>query len=439
MERIEPRTASGFRDYGPQEAQARARMLNTLKTVFEHHGFAPLDTPAMEHLDVLTGGDPNFSKQLYHASLTEDDQPLGMRFDLTVPMARYVAAHASELSFPFSRYQIGPVWRGEHAQAGRYREFMQCDADIVGSTGTLADAQIIALAYRAFEALGLGAHVVLRVSDRMLLAGLAEYLDYKSDLTVHVVRSIDKLEKQGWEVVARELGEHGLDVQQIDGIQELLSIESSTAEQRIEQASTLLTGATISLSALGRLREITAHLDAFGVPRSAWTLDFSIARGLGYYTGMVFETMLTTLPSIGSIASGGRYDDLVSRFAPLELSGVGLSVGVDRLLAALQEVGATQTTQEARLVAVLNFDPQSQPYVLSIAQELRQAGIPCALYTGTDMSLKSQLSWAIKRNATHAVIAGSTEMTAGIVQLKNLLDRTQEECTVAQVLAKLAN
>jgi histidyl-tRNA synthetase len=433
MERIEPRTPSGFRDYGPQEAQARARILDTIRDVFQQHGFAPLDTPAMEHLEVLTGGDANFSKQLYRATLTEGDQPLGMRFDLTVPMARYVAAHASELSFPFSRYQIGSVWRGEHAQAGRYREFTQCDADIVGSTGALADAQVIALAYRAFEALGLGQQILLRISDRMLLAGLAEYLDYNPALTVHVVRSIDKLEKQGWDVVARELAEHGLDAQQVDGIQELLMLEASSPEDRITQAAPLLAGATTSLAALDRLTQITAYLDALGIPRSAWTLDFSIARGLGYYTGMVFETTLTSLPQIGSIASGGRYDDLVSRFAPLELSGVGMSIGVDRLLAALQEIGNSQVTIPQCLIALLNFDAACQLYVLDIAEQLRKANIPTALYAGTDSSLKSQLAWAIKRNATHAIIAGSTEMASGIVQIKNLISRDQTEVPVKEL------
>jgi len=437
-ERINSQTPSGFRDSLPADAVMRQDMMDRIAAVFARAGFSPIDTPALERPEVLTGGDEGFSKNIYRARITEDDEPLALRFDLTVPLARYVAAHADELQFPFLRYHIGKVWRGEHAQAGRYREFVQCDADIVGSGSMVADAQTIALVYAVFSELGLAEHVRLRISNRKILNGLAEFLQFDAQRTPQVLRAIDKLDKQQWPAVAAELADKvGLDAQQIDAIQEFLDLTGDTPEALLDAADSLLQFGSQSQRGIAELRELIGHLDALQVPRSVWTLDLSVARGLGYYTGTVFETTLSALPQFGSVCSGGRYDDLVSRFSPMQLSGVGLSVGIDRLIAALDELGLSRPTAAPARVAVLDFDPASRPTVLGIAADLRAAGISTSLYLGHEENLKGQLSWAVKGSFPYVVIVGASERERGVAQLKNMSERTQEEVPLAELAAHI--
>lgn len=438
MDRIDPRPPSGFRDSLPQDAAARQAMMDTLKQAFERFGFSPLDTPALERAEVLTGGDPAFSKQLYRARITEDDEPLALRFDLTVPLARFVAAHADTLTFPFARYHIGNVWRGEHAQAGRYRQFIQCDADIVGGRAPVADAQILALAHTAFADLGLGGKITLRISDRRILGGLAEFLEFDSALTPAVLRAVDKREKAGWDAVAAELREKaGLDDQQTDAIQELLDLRADSPELLLDQAHAMLAHSPQAHAGVENLRQLIAALDALRVPRDAWMLDLSIARGLGYYTGMVFETALAGMERFGSVCSGGRYDDLVARFSPLKLSGVGMSIGLDRLMAALDELGTVRPAPASARIALLDFEPSCRTAILGLAASLRTAGVPTALYLGPEETLKGQLSWAVKAGFPFVAIMGASELAKGVVQFKDLAARTQEEVALADLPGKL--
>lgn len=439
MSKIDPQPASGFRDYLPEDTIARQLIFDRMREIFERYGFATIDTPSLERLEVLTGGDEHFGKQLYHARITDDDEPLGLRFDLTVPLARYVAAHADKLQLPFMRYHIGKVWRGEHAQAGRYREFVQCDADIIGSRDMLADAQIIAVAYTLFKGLDLEQSIRIRISNRKLLDGLADFLQFDTTKTPAVLRAIDKLDKQEWSNVAAELREKvGLDDQQIDGIQEFLELESTTPEGLLERADEMLKFAQGSHPGIIELRALVNHLDALGVPRSAWELDFSIARGLGYYTGTVFETSLSNAPQYGSVCSGGRYDNLVSRFAPMQLSGVGLSVGVDRLFAALDELGLLRRHPTYTKVLLLNFDPQCQADILDLAARLRQDSINTQVYLGHEDTLKGQLSWAVKSQIPYVIIMGKQEKEKGVIQLKDMVARTQEEIPLTKLTERLA-
>jgi histidyl-tRNA synthetase len=438
MSKIDPQPASGFRDYLPADAIARQAMFDRIRHIFERYGFSPIDTPALERLDVLTGGDPEFKKQLYQARITEDDEPLGLRFDLTVPLARYIAAHADKLQMPFMRYHIGSAWRGEHAQAGRYREFTQCDADIVGSRSMLADAQIISMVYTVFRGLNLEDTIRIRLSNRKILNGLAEFLQFDAGKTPAVLRAIDKLDKQEWSAVASELKDKvGLDSEQIDGIQEFLDLKADTAEGTLDQVGKMLEFATTSHAGIEELRQMIGHLDALGIPRSAWELDLSITRGLGYYTGTVFETRLTNAPQYGSVCSGGRYDDLVSRFAPMELSGVGLSVGIDRLFAALDELGLVPVAPTRTKVLLLNFDPAGQTNILELAAQLRQESINTQVYMGHEENLKGQLAWAVKSQIPYVIIMGASEREKGVAQLKDMNARTQEEVALADLPHKL--
>lgn len=438
-DRINPQPASGFRDSLPADTVMRQDMTERIAAVFERAGFAPIDTPALERPEVLVGLEEEFNKNIYRARITEDDEPLALRFDLTVPLARYVAAHADDLQFPFHRYHIGKVWRGEHAQTGRYREFVQCDADIVGSTSPVADAQIIALIHAVFAELGLAEHVRIRLSNRKILNGLAEFLAFDAERTPQVLRAIDKLDRSEWPAVAAELADKvGLDSQQIDAIQEFIDLKGDTAEALLDNAASLLKFGTASQDGIRELRELVGHLDALRIPRSAWYTDLSVARGLGYYTGTVFETTLTGAPQYGSVCSGGRYDNLVSRFSPLQLPGVGLSVGIDRLLAALDELGVADRRPTATKVAVLDFDAPSQPTVLGVVADLRAAGVNTALYIGHDNNLKGQLTWAVKGGFPYVVIIGAAEREKGVAQLKDMAARTQEELPLADLLKRLS-
>lgn len=438
MTKIDPQPASGFRDYLPQDTIARQAMFDTIRDTFETFGFGPIDTPSMERIDVLTGGDSEFSKQLYRARITEQDEPLGMRFDLTVPLARYIAAHADKIQFPLMRYHMGKVWRGEHTQAGRYREFVQCDADIVGSKGMLADAQIIAVAYATFRDLGLADGIRIRISNRKLLGGLADFLQFDPAKMPGVLRAIDKLDKNEWQAVAAELRDKvGLDDQQIDGIQEILDLKTEHPEELLDQVHTVMQFGEVSHPGIEELRELIAHLDALQVPRSAWQIDLSIARGLGYYTGTVFEITLANAPQYGSVCSGGRYDDLVARFAPMQLSGVGLSIGVDRLFAALDELGLIRQWPTHTRLLLLNFDPACQSDVLALAARIRAEGINTQVYLGQEETLKAQLSWAVKSQIPYVGIMGKTEKEKGVVQLKDMAARTQTEVTLEKVASML--
>ena len=408
--RIDLQPSSGLRDYLPPDAMSRQAMMNAIASVFERSGFLTIDTPSMEKMDVLTGGDPEFKKQIYQARITENDEPLGLRFDLTVPLARYVAAHADKLQLPLSRYHIGKVWRGEHAQAGRYREFVQCDADIVGGRPGLSDAQILAVGHAVFTELGLADSMTIRISNRKILNGLAGFLAFDESKTPAVLRAIDKLDKQDWSAVAGELSNKvGLDDEQIDGIQEFLALKADSPEALLASADSLMRFGSVSHQGLAELKELIGYLDAFGLPRGSWQLDLSIARGLGYYTGTVFEVSLNNARQYGSVCSGGRYDDLVSRFAPMNLSGVGLSVGIDRLLAALDELGLSHPVASVAKLAVLDFDPECRPDVLALVSRLRQAGIRTALYLGNDDNLKGQLAWAVKSAFPYVAIMGKNE------------------------------
>lgn len=437
-DRIDPQPPSGFRDSLPGSAHARQQMMRRIAGVFERFGFSPIDTPSLERLEVLTGGDPEFKKHIYQARITDDDEPLGLRFDLTVPLARYVSAHANDLVFPLAAYHIGNVWRGEHTQAGRFRQFVQCDADLVGATSPVADAQIIALAQATFTELGLGEKISFRISNRRILNGLAGFLQFDESKTPAVMRAIDKMDRHGWAVVAKELEELGLDSRQVDGIQEFLDLKSDSPEGLLDAAHNMLQFAENPNTGIENLRHIIKHMDALGIPRSAWQIDLAIARGLGYYTGTVFETQLAGSEQYGSVCSGGRYDNLVERFAPMHLPGVGMSIGFDRLFAALDELGLILPAPASAKIAVLDFDEASRPTVLKLASDLRSADVAVALYSGNDDSLKGQLGWALKAGIPFVAIMGATECEKGVVQLKDLTNHTQEEIPLPELASVLA-
>lgn len=430
---INPELASGFRDYLPEDMIPRQRMFDTIREVFERFGFVPLDTPGIEREEILTGGDPNFRMQIFKAGLKGGDEGLALRFDLTVPLARVMSLHSSRIERPFKRYQVGKVWRGEKAQAGRFREFVQFDADIVGSERTSADAEIIALMYETMIALGIEKFLI-RINNRKILNGLSEFLGYDNALTPEVLRIIDKLDKLGWENISGELAEQAkLGDGALSKLEEFLKLRSVSSEEMIEKLQKLMGKSQEAMVGINELQEITLHLKALGVPQNIWQIDLSVARGLGYYTGPVFETVLSDLPSIGSVFSGGRYDDLVSRFGRQDIPATGASVGVDRLFAAMEELKLLKKEKTITKVIVLNFEKDSESYCQEIVTNLRKNKIPSELYLGKEVTLVAQLSHAIKQKVPIVIIAGGVEKEGRTAKVKNIEKRKQDDVSFEQI------
>lgn len=436
MKKISTKPASGFRDYLPNEMMPRQKMLDTVRTVFERFGFAPIDTPAIEREEVLTGGDPNFKKEIFRTNKEKGDSPLALRFDLTVPLARVMAEHKSDIKKPFKRYHIGKVWRGERPQAGRYREFMQCDADIVGSSSMMADAEIIALIDTVLQSLGISKFTI-RINNRKILEGLIEHLKVPKKKTSAVLRSVDKLEKQGRAAVMKELLKEGLEKEQAEKIVSFLEFRGKTAEDTLAFAEKTL--GPKAREGVGELSEITKHLAALDVPRERWKIDLSIARGLGYYTGSVFEAVLDDAREFGSVFGGGRYDGLVGKFSNDAVPAVGASAGIDRLFAALETSGGVTKEGGAAKVLVLNFDPSAGEYVQRVASVLRANEVSTELYLGNEATLKGQLAYALQKEIPVVVIAGGEEMEKNVVQVKDLKERKQEEVSFGEIVFSVKN
>jgi len=445
--KIVPQLAAGFRDYLPEDMIPRQQMFDTIRKVFERFGFVPLSTPALELETILTGGDPNFKMNIFKTNIQVGWDVLALRFDLTVPLARVIAQYQNEIKKPFKRYQVGPVWRAEKPQAGRFREFIQFDADIVGSSSMMADAEIIALMYAVMTALGVE-NFRIRVNDRKILNGLAEYAGYPSEKNVDVLRIIDKLDKQGWDAVRKELintailkgenrGGPGLSSEQADAIKRFLDLRGNTQEEALSEVSKLMENSASAKEGIKELSEILMNVRALGVPDDVWMFDLSVARGLGYYTGPVFETMLLDLPEFGSVLSGGRYDELVKKLCGVAAPATGASVGVDRLFAALEKLGKLKKEKTVTQIMVLNFDAKAEKYVQEIATTLRDANIPTEVYLGNESKLRDQLGFAATSEIPVVIIAGGDEAQKGIAQVKNMKEGEQETVDKSEIIAKV--
>ncbi|MGI8979047.1 MAG: histidine--tRNA ligase [Pirellulaceae bacterium] len=438
---IDPRTLSGFRDYLPEAMIPRERLIATAQRVYRSFGFSPIDTPALEYLEILTGkGSEETDRQMYHFA-DQGGRMVGMRFDLTVPLARFVAQHANDLGLPFKRYHIATVWRGERAQRGRYREFMQCDFDTIGTKHVAADIETALVIHELLTAIGgsFGGEsgkklsFTIRVNNRMVLSGLLAKLGL-ADKSVPILRSLDKFGKIGREKVAEEMaataGTTEEQAQQVLSLAEL----SGTNDEVLSQVERLVAGNPTGEEGVQRLREILSGAQAGGVPADALQVDVSIARGLDYYTGAVFETFLTDLPTIGSICSGGRYDNLASLFTKQELPGIGASLGLDRLLAALEELGLVEKVRTPAPVLVIYFDKDQLSAYLKIAQAVRAAGIGAELFP-EPKKIGQQLQYADRRGFRIALIAGERELAAGTCQVKDLASKTSAEVPLAEIPA----
>lgn len=426
--RIEPRTLSGFRDYLPEAMIPRERLIATAQKVYRSYGFSPIDTPALEYLEILTGkGSEETDRQMYHFA-DHGGRNVGMRFDLTVPLARFAAQHVDQLGLPFKRYHIGMVWRGERAQRGRYREFMQCDFDTIGTKSVCADIETALVIHDLLRAIGFEKFTI-RMNNRMVLTGLLTKLDLVEKSTA-ILRALDKLPKIGREKVAEEMvTAAGTSPEQAEQVLRLAEL-SGTSDEVLSQLDGLVSGSELGEAGVQRLREILRGAASGGVPEGKLQLDVSIARGLDYYTGAIFETFLGDLPTIGSVCSGGRYDNLAALFTKQELPGIGASLGLDRLLAAMEELKMIPQVRTPAPVFIAYFDKDQLPRYLEIASSLRSAGIGTELYP-EPKKLGQQLQYADRRGFRLALIAGSRELEAGICQIKDLQAGTSQDCPIA--------
>ncbi|MDD6130702.1 MAG: histidine--tRNA ligase [Prevotellaceae bacterium] len=446
-----PSIPKGTRDFGPQEMARRNYIFNTIREVYKLYGFQQIETPAMENLSVLMGkygeeGDKLLFKILNSGDFLRDVPAgglqegatgrlaaqlceKGLRYDLTVPFARYVVQHREELSLPFRRYQIQPVWRADRPQKGRYREFYQCDADVVGSDSLLNEVELIHIMDTVFGRLGI--RVCIKVNNRKILSGIAELIG-AADKIMDITVAIDKLDKIGLEGVNEELRQDGLTEQQIARLQPIIAMEGSN-EQKIATMREALAQSEVGQKGLDEVAFVLARV---GDVASQVQLDLTLARGLDYYTGCIFEVKALDV-QIGSITGGGRYDNLTGIFGMPGLSGVGISFGADRIYDVMGQLNLyPEALATSTQLLFLNFGTQEADYCLPLLQQVRQAGVSAEIYPDA-AKLKKQMQYANARMVPYVAMAGEDEVKAGEITLKNMITGQQERVKPAELIKKL--
>ena len=436
MERTEPKTLPGFMELLPGEQVLFNQMKETIQKTYEKFGFLPIDTPVIESTEVLlakAGGETE--KQLY--SFTKGDSNLTLRFDLTVPLAKYVAMHSNELSFPFRRYQIGKVYRGERAQRGRYREFYQCDIDVIGDgeLNIINDAEVPSIMYEIFRKLGLD-DFTIKINNRKILNGLFESINAKEN-AIDIMRIIDKIEKIGEEKVITELRELQIPEENIQKIVTFIQIEGTT-DEKLQALENLNIENEIYCEGITELKEVIKYIRLFNVPEKYFTVDVKIARGLDYYTGTVYETFLNEHKSVGSICSGGRYNNLSEYYTDKKLPGVGMSIGLTRLFYILNEMNLIKTEKKSiSEILIISMIPDLKP-AIETANKLRQAGINTEIYFD-DKKIKAKFKYADKLKIPYVIVIGEEEIETGELTLKNMETGEQKREKIEEVIGKLMN
>lgn len=426
---IKPRLSKGLRDLLPDTMLARQHLIDTVRKIYESYGFAPLDTPAIEYLDVLSGSAGQEAQQSIFRVSNPEDEELGLRFDLTVPLSRVVSQYP-EVTLPFKRYQVAQVWRADKPHPGRYRQFTQFDLDAVGAPCGTADTEIIAAICDSLSAIDVGPYQV-RFSSREILNLLLQHASISAERAEDVFRVLDKLEKIGIEKVKLELTHGyrdesgdtipgvGLGDDQVAAIEQFLAITGADRGDVLQQLRSLLRNVENSTEQLDVIESISSDLDALGYGSDRVALDASIARGLAYYTGPVFEAVLLDAPQFGSVFGGGRYDNLVARFGGPSIPATGASLGVDRILAAMEHLGKVRSAKTPADVLVTVMDSALRQDCLQLAFALRRAGIRTELHVGSGR-LGKQLKRADKLGIPYAILMGSNEAERGVVTLKQM-------------------
>ena len=448
-----PSIPKGTRDFSPMEMSRRNYIFECIKNVFQLYGFQPIETPAMENLSTLMGkygeeGDKLLFKILNSGDfigsvndeiikeknsirLTNLISEKGLRYDLTVPFARYVVQHRNDISFPFKRYQIQPVWRADRPQKGRYREFYQCDADVVGSNSLLNELELVQIIDDIFKKLNI--RVILKINNRKVLAGIAEVIG-ETDRIIDITVAIDKLDKIGREAVVAELLEKGIPAEAVEKLQPVFELEGNP-EEKLNQLEQVIKKSTVGNNGIEELRELFGYINKCRLSLDV-DLDLTLARGLNYYTGAIFEVKAKDV-QIGSISGGGRYDDLTGIFGMPDISGIGISFGADRIYDVMEQMDlfpkeAIATTK----VLFLNFGNKEIEWCIPIVKQLRDAGIATEIYPD-EAKIKKQMTWADQKKIEWVVIVGEEEMQQGKLALKNMISGNQELLPVAELIGRL--
>lgn len=430
---VEPRTIPGFMELLPHEQIAFNHIKDVIKKNYEKSGFLPIDTPVIEFSNVLlakAGGETE--KQIYR--FNKGDTDLSLRFDLTVPLAKYVAKNYNELVFPFRRYQIGKVYRGEKVQRGRYREFYQCDIDIIGD-GELSvanDAEIASVIYNIFSELNFGKFTI-RLNNRKLLAGLFEYLGLQ-EKSQDILRIVDKIDKVGKNIVLEMLVDAGISAEDSEKILDFIT----TKENVFEYLKSLEIKNEAFIQGVSELELVTKYMEAFGIPKEYYVVDLSIARGLDYYTGTIYETVVDEYPEIGSVCSGGRYDNLAEFYTNKKLPGVGISIGLTRLFYVLNEYKLLKEDNK-KSISEFAIIPMIEDlsYPIEIASLLRNYGVCAEIYL-ENKNIKKKMTYVNKLNVPYAIIIGEEEMNERMVSVKNMETGIQEKITVEEFTNKIS-
>ena len=434
--RVEPRTLSGFMELLPQDQIKFNQMLETIRKTYELYGFLPQETPIIESSEVLlakAGGETE--KQIY--SFKKGDKDLSLRFDLTVPLAKYVAQYYNELTFPYRRYQIGKVFRGERAQKGRYREFYQCDIDIIGDgkLSIINDAEIPSIIYTTFKNLGFS-NFVIKINNRKILNGLFDELEISEKMT-DILIIIDKLEKIGAQAVKEELLKIDVIEEKIEKIEEFLNISGNT-DEKIQKLKDLNFASEIYQNGIEELEEVIRYVRLFNIPEENFVIDLTIARGLDYYTGTVYETNLKGYESIGSVCSGGRYENLAGYYTKKNLPGVGISIGLTRLFYNLKELGLLKTDKKSISKVDIITMGIGVENAVEISNLLREKNIPNEIYK-EDSKTKAKFSYANNLEIPYVIVIGEDEKEKGVYTLKDMTTGEQETLTKEEVLEKIKN
>lgn len=434
--KVVPRTLSGFMELQPMEQVLFNQMREKIQKSYERFGFLPLDTPVLELSEVLlakAGGETE--KQIYR--FTKGNTDLAMRFDLTVPLAKYVAQNYGQLQFPFRRYQIGKVYRGERPQKGRFREFYQADIDIIGDgeLSLLNDAEIPSIIYTTFKELGFD-NFTIRINNRKILNGFFAGLEL-TELSTDIMRCIDKLEKVGAENVKGELLCIGVAENAVNKILDFISIDGDS-DAKITALERLSVSNEVFEEGLAELKEVVKNIRLFGVPESNFTVDLTIARGLDYYTGTVYETFLNDYKQIGSVCSGGRYDNLAEYYTDKPLPGVGISIGLTRLFYQLNELNSVKVEKESISDILVISTSEDISACLPVASEFRKAGINAEVYMN-NKKIKAKFKYADKLKIPYIAILGEDEVTNGAVSMKNLSTGEQTTLSVSEAVELLKN
>lgn len=456
MAQIKPSLAKGTRDFSPKVMEKRNHIFNTIRTVFQKYGFEEIQTPSFENLNTLTGKYGDEGDQLIFKILNSGDfkrkvstedyaditsQQLipkisdkALRYDLTVPFARYVVMHQNELTFPFKRYQIQPVWRADRPQKGRYREFFQCDADVVGTNSLLNEAEFVVIYKEVLLQLGL-TDFSIKFNNRKILSGIAEMLG-REDLIIPMTVAIDKIDKIGVDGVEKELMERGFSNEQIEQLRPIFTL-SGTNETKLTTLKTLLANSEIGLSGIDEIQKVISYLSQLNPEAlNYFEVDITLARGLNYYTGSIIEVK-TNEVAMGSIGGGGRYDDLTGMFGLKGISGVGISFGADRIYDVLEELSLFPSTSTINTqILITNFDENAEVYALPILQELRANGIAAELYPNKG-KLKRQMTYADAKNIPFVLLIGDNEIETGELSLRNMKTGEQSAVTLSLLIENL--